>query len=129
MIDVARLLHSVGTVHRKGSNRKEKKWPWIAYCAMFNREEDIYYVRVARLADPQGRPALALKDLLWLTGARCFMNRVADVTHRTNQRRITDFFSQSSDENLHQFRVIFVLVLPNAFTQFSAGKDTARLTH
>jgi hypothetical protein len=46
-------LQSVGTVHRKGSNRKEKKWPWIAYCAMFNREEDIYYVRVARLADPQ----------------------------------------------------------------------------
>jgi len=42
-----------------------------------------------------------------------------------NQRWIADFLSQSSDENFHQFRVVFVRMLPNAFAQFGARKDAA----
>jgi len=58
-----------------------------------------------------------------------FANCVADVAHRMNQRRIANLLSQSSDENFHQLRVIFVLVLPDAFAQFGAGEDASRLPH
>ena len=42
-----------------------------------------------------------------------FANRVADIAHGMNQRRIANFLSQPSDENLHEFRVVFILVFPD----------------
>src|SRR4029453_43247 len=49
------------------------------------------------------------------SGTLAGINRVTYVAHRMNERRIADFSSQASDENLHQLGVIFVRVLPYPF--------------
>jgi hypothetical protein len=46
-----------------------------------------------------------------------------------NEERVADFFSQPSDENFDQLRIVFVRVLPNTFAQFSAREDAAWLAH
>src|SRR2546426_7618513 len=46
---------------------------------------------------------------------RWLANRIANVAHGVDQRRIANFFSQAPDEDLHQFRVVFVCMLPDAF--------------
>src|SRR5439155_19125784 len=54
-------------------------------------------------------PSLSAGKCDWL------VNRVADVTHRMNERRIANFLAQPPNKNLHQFRVVFVSVFPDAF--------------
>ena len=67
----------------------------------------------------------------WRTGRPNFQSadRITNVTHGVNQRRITNFSSQPSDENLDQLRVVFVCVFPDAFAKLRAREDTARLPH
>ena len=45
----------------------------------------------------------------------CFANRVADVAHCMDQRRIAHFSSQASNENIDQLCVVFMRVPPDAF--------------
>src|SRR5438046_9727746 len=79
---------------------------------------------VVTLANRQSEPPAQELEFLWPLA-----NCVTDVAHCMNQRWIADFLSQSSDENFHQLRVIFVLVFPDAFAQSGAGESAARLPH
>ena len=67
--------------------------------------------------------------VLVLTARGQVGDRVTHVADGMNERRVSDFLSQSSDKNFHQLCVILVRMLPDAFTQFSSGKDAARFTH
>ena len=57
------------------------------------------------------------------------VDRITNVTHGVNQRRITDLSSQPADEHFDQLGIVFVWVFPNTFAQLGAREDTARLTH
>ena len=50
-----------------------------------------------------------------LSTAVARIDGIAHVPNGVNQRRIADFSSQASDENLHQLGVIFVRVFPYPF--------------
>jgi hypothetical protein len=56
-------------------------------------------------------------------------NGIADVPHGLNQGRLANSFAQASDENLHEFGIVFVGMFPNAFAQLRAGKYSAGLAH
>jgi hypothetical protein len=58
-----------------------------------------------------------------------FADRVSDVAHCLNQLRRADFFSQSPDEDFHQFGIVFVRMFPDAFAQFRAGEDATGLAY
>jgi hypothetical protein len=47
------------------------------------------------------------------------------VANGVNQRRITDLFSQPTDEHFDQLRVVLMRVFPNAFGQLRSRKDAA----
>ena len=64
------------------------------------------------------------------TAAECLtvlagIDRIADVAYGVNQRRITELFSQPTDEHFDQLRVVFMRVFPNAFAQFCSRKGAA----
>src|ERR1700732_2469776 len=63
------------------------------------------------------------------TISQWFANRVSNMAHGVNQWRITDFFSQTADEDFHQFGVVFMGMLPNAFSYFGPREYTIRFTH
>ena len=58
-----------------------------------------------------------------------FADRVSDVAHCLDQLRRADFFSQSPDEDFHQFGIVFVRMFPDAFAQFRAGEDATGLAY
>ena len=57
------------------------------------------------------------------------VDRITNMTHGVNQRRITDLSSQPADEYFDQFCVVVVRVFLNTFAQLSAREDTGRLPH
>src|SRR5437773_4772473 len=82
-------------------------------------------------ADAKNSPR-AFRQAVAIPSARILwrlVNCVAHVAHRVNQRWITDLLSQTPDENFHQLSIVLVFVFPDAFAEFSAGKDTAWLAH
>ena len=54
------------------------------------------------------------------------IDRITNAAHSVNQGRVADFFAQSSDKNFYELRVVFMLVFPNGFAEFGAGKNAAR---
>src|SRR5947207_14741437 len=58
----------------------------------------------------------------------CRSDRITDVAHSVNQRRITNLFSQPADENFDQLRVVLMRVFPNAFAKLRAWEDAAGLS-
>ena len=57
------------------------------------------------------------------------VDRITNVTHSVNQRRVTDLSSQSANEHFDQLRIVLVRVFPNTFAQLGAREDTGRLAH
>ena len=57
------------------------------------------------------------------------VDRITNVTHGVNQRRITDLSSQPADEHFDQFCIVFVWMFPNTFAQLGTREDTGRLAH
>jgi hypothetical protein len=57
------------------------------------------------------------------------VNRVANVAYHVNERRIAYSFSQAGNENFQHLAIIIMCMFPNAFAQFRARENTARLTH
>ena len=56
-------------------------------------------------------------------------DRISDVPHGVNQRRITNLFSQPADEDFDELRIVLMRVFPNALTQLRACENAARLPH
>jgi hypothetical protein len=57
------------------------------------------------------------------------VNRITNMTHGVNQRRITDLSSQPANEDFDQLRIVLVRMFPNTFAQFGAREDTGRFPH
>ena len=57
------------------------------------------------------------------------VNRITNMTHGVNQRRITDLSSQPADEYFDQLCIVLVRVFPNTFAQLGAREDATRLPH
>ena len=54
---------------------------------------------------------------------------IADVANGVDQRRFTELFPEPANEHLNQLGIVFVRVLPHAFTQLCAREHAARFPH
>ena len=51
------------------------------------------------------------------------------MANRLNQRWFAEFLSQSTNEYLNQFGIVFVCVFPNALAELGAREHASRLAH
>ena len=56
-------------------------------------------------------------------------NGIAYMANRVNKRRFTEFFPEPPNEYLNQLGIVFMGVLPHAFTKLRAREDAARFPH
>src|SRR5437764_7586810 len=54
---------------------------------------------------------------------------IAYVANRVNQRRLTKLFPEPTNEHLNQLGIVFMRVLPYAFTQLRACEHASRFPH